>query len=103
LRKSNEGYKKLPCLKSFKFIKEKIQNDLENPSYKEKGYRDVEYFQICYLRQKNVIQNKCQKRAILLETLNFRKPPVYTDQELSQFLGVKKGNLQRITSRKNCR
>ncbi|MEZ7505225.1 outer membrane protein assembly factor BamA [Flavobacterium sp. Arc2] len=85
-------------LKSSKFIKAKYKTDLEKviASYKEKGYRDARITSdsITYLKDKNALSIKInveEGNKYYFGNIKFLGNTVYSDQLLSRYIGVKKG------------
>ncbi len=85
--------------KSSKFIKEKYKKDLEKviAVYKEKGYRDARIVSdsVAYNKNKNALDIKInleEGNKYYFGDIKFLGNTIYTDQGLSQILGVKKGD-----------
>lgn len=90
----------LRIFKSSKYIKDKYQEDLTNivNKYKEKGYRDarVIYDSIGYNREKNTVTIKVnveEGNKYYFGKFKFLGNTVYTDQQLTRVLGLKKGDV----------
>ncbi|MCL6461972.1 MAG: BamA/TamA family outer membrane protein [Flavobacterium micromati] len=89
----------LRVLKVSKFIKEKYRADLEKviAAYKEKGYRDARIISdsVTYNKEKNLLNIKInveEGNKYYFGDIKFLGNTIYTDQGLSQILGVKKGD-----------
>ncbi|MFV8268593.1 outer membrane protein assembly factor BamA [Flavobacterium sp. GT2N3] len=101
LRKAMKDTKQknfLRVLKASKFIKEKYKTDLEKviSVYKEKGYRDARILSdsVTFDKEKNALAitiNVEEGNKYYFGDIKFLGNTVYTDQGLSQVLGVKKG------------
>ena len=86
-------------LKASKFIKDKYKKDLEKviEVYKEKGYRDARIVSdsVAYNKAKNALDIKInveEGNKYYFGDIKFLGNTIYTDQGLSQILGVKKGD-----------
>jgi len=101
LRKAMKDTKQknfIRILKASKFIKEKYKTDLEKviSVYKEKGYRDARILSdsVTFDKEKNALAIKInveEGNKYYFGDIKFLGNTVYTDQGLSQVLGVKKG------------
>jgi outer membrane protein insertion porin family len=87
-------------LKSSKFIKDKYKEDLTTivEKYKEKGFRDARIVSdtIGYNKDKNTVSIKLnieEGRKYYFGDINFLGNTVYSDQLLSRYLGIKKGDV----------
>jgi outer membrane protein insertion porin family len=85
-------------LKASKFIPEKYKTDLEKviAAYKEKGYRDARiiYDSVTYNKEKNMLAIKInleEGNKYYFGNIKFLGNTVYSDQQLSRYLGIKKG------------
>lgn len=88
----------LRILKSSKFIPEKYKTDLEKvvAAYKEKGYRDARIISdsVKYDKKKNMLAIKInveEGNKYYFGNIKFLGNTVYSDQLLSRYLGIKKG------------
>ena len=86
-------------LKASKFIKDKYKADLDKviAAYKEKGYRDARIISdsVVYNKVKNTLNIKInveEGNKYYFGDIKFLGNTIYTDQGLSQILGVKKGD-----------
>ena len=90
--------KKLLTLKASKFMKDKYKTDLEKviSSYKEKGYRDARILSdsVAYTKNINAIKIKVkveEGHKYYFGNIKFLGNTVYSDRDLSDILGIKKG------------
>ena len=86
-------------LKPSKYIKDKYKTDLEKviAVYKEKGYRDARIISdsVTYNKDKNLLAIKInveEGNKYYFGNVKFLGNTIYTDQGLSQILGIKKGD-----------
>jgi outer membrane protein insertion porin family len=86
--------------KSSKFIRDKYKEDLNSivDKYKEKGYRDARIVSdtISLDKEKNRIAIKLnieEGKKYYFGDIDFLGNTVYTDQQLSRYLGIKKGDV----------
>lgn len=86
--------------KSSKYIKDKYQEDLTTliDKYKEKGFRDARVVSdtIEYDNDKNTVSIKLkveEGKKYYFGDINFLGNTVYSDQLLSRYLGIKKGDV----------
>lgn len=89
----------LRIFKSSKYIKEKYKEDLGSivDKYKEKGYRDARVIEdtVAYNKDKNTVDISIQieeGRKYYFGNIKFLGNTVYTNSQLSQVLGIKKGD-----------
>ncbi len=90
----------LRIFKSSKFIKEKYKEDLDNvvTKYKEKGHRDARiiYDSVSYNKKNNTIAIKVkveEGRKYYFGDIRYLGNTVYTDRQLNNILGIKKGDV----------
>ncbi|TXI65356.1 MAG: outer membrane protein assembly factor BamA [Flavobacterium sp.] len=90
----------LRIFKSSKFIKEKYKEDLDNvvTKYKEKGHRDARiiYDSVSYDKKNNTIAIKVkveEGRKYYFGDIRYLGNTVYTDRQLNNILGIKKGDV----------
>ncbi|MCK8142145.1 BamA/TamA family outer membrane protein [Flavobacterium sp. I-SCBP12n] len=103
LRKAMKDTKQknpIRILKASKFIKEKYKSDLEKvvAAYKEKGYRDARIISdsVTYNKAKKALDIKInveEGNKYYFGDIKFLGNTIYSDQGLSQILGVKKGDV----------
>ena len=101
LRKAMKDTKQrnpIRILKASKFIKDKYKTDLEKviDAYKEKGYRDARIVSdtVAYNKQKNTLAIKVnveEGNKYYFGDIKFLGNTVYSDRDLSRYLGIKKG------------
>jgi outer membrane protein insertion porin family len=90
----------LHIFKRSKYIKEKYKEDLSSliNKYKEKGFRDarVTSDSIVYNKQSNTVSIKVnleEGKKYYFGDIRYLGNTVYTDQQLSRILGIKKGDV----------
>ena len=90
----------LRILKSSKYVKEKYKEDLNSvvKKYKENGYRDarIVFDSVAYNKKKNTVAIKVQLeegRKYYFGDIRYLGNTVYTDRQLNNILGIKKGDV----------
>lgn len=103
LRKTFKNTKQknpIRIFKASKYIKDKYKEDLVTviDKYKEKGFRDARIISdsVKYNKEKNLIDIKVnleEGRKYYFGNIRYLGNTVYTDQQLSRLLGIKKGDV----------
>ena len=103
LRKTFKNTKQknpIRIFKASKYIKDKYKEDLVSviDKYKEKGFRDARILSdsVIYDKEKNLIDIKVnleEGKKYYFGNIRYLGNTVYTDQQLSRLLGIKKGDV----------